>query len=789
MAVETKPKKGQAAAYDSSSIKTLLFPESVRLRPTMYIGEVGLNGCFHLFREIFDNCLDEHMNGHGSRIDVTIDQDGLGCTVEDDGRGIPVDKGALEKILCTLHSGGKFEEGAYATSAGLNGVGSSCVNALSDLMEVQVRKDGHVWFQDFARGKRKTEIKQGKATKRSGTRVHFRPDASVMEEVGIEGDRVAAYCEQQTYLNAGLTVTLTRHVDGEKTTSEWHHPGGIAEYVADLNSSPISKKVFHASLEEKGMSAEVALGWSSGDEDGTVTFCNSINTTEGGTHLQGFRLSLSVMVKAMVEQYKSLQQKKDSDVTIDGEDTREGIVAVISVKHSNPKYHGQTKQKLSNTDIQGLVQRLINTELKIFFESNPDLAKQVAAKAAAAARGRVAGKAAKLRVQREAGPSFLSINNVGKLAGCSSKKPEECELLIVEGDSAGGSAKTGRDIRVQAIYSLRGKPMNSCEELERKVLDNKELSDLTAVIGAGIGAAFDPEAMRYHKVIMLADADVDGHHIACLLTAFFWRHMRPLVEGGYLYKALSPLYRTGAKAGAYRYFKDEDEYQAHVRAKAAKANSVWVAGASGEWEAVDEKAVRAMLRKAGPHMAAVKAAAHELSCSERLADFLASQGGGEGPAQFLEACRAAGLEARARGTIRVMAKGAYEDRYHSLSAGPEQHSLRAVESTRAAAGGHSHLCFGPEGAEPDVLPFAEAVARMLASATPKHRQRIKGLGESGADELWATTLDPAARTLLRVTVADAEAADELVVKLMGRNPDTRKAFLEENQGGDVDLDV
>jgi DNA gyrase subunit B len=787
--------------YDSSSIVTLKGLEAVRKRPTMYIGTLGVEGCFHLFREIFDNCLDEFMGGWGKTIWVSMDKDGRGVTVRDEGRGIPVDNGALEHLLTTLHSGGKFEEGAYATSAGLNGVGSSCVNALSDVMDVTVFKDGFVWKQSFSKGVAKGKIVKGEPTKKSGTTVHFVPDVTIMEEVAFDIDRIRQYCDIQAYLNAGLKVVL--NVDGK--TEEFHHPQGLIEYVEHLNKQPMFKTVASMAASEQMPSGkpgqmihvEVAIGYSKGSEEEMQSFCNSIPTTDGGTHVQGFRMSQVTIIKNLVKELKILG-KKDEDIEIKGEDVREGLVAIVSVKHPDPKYKGQTKHNLGNQDVQGIVQRLLNAEFKIWLDAHPEEAKIIAKKCVAAAKARVAANRARTAVQRKESLGFAAVNNVGKLADCTSTNAEECELFMVEGDSAGGSAKSGRDPRVQAIYALRGKPLNSNDVQVQRLLDNKELSDLLTVMGCGYGEHFDVEKRKYHKIVIMTDADVDGAHIAILLLTFLFRHCRPLFEVGAIYAAQPPLYKVETKGGKDVYMLNDHQYETYIRKRAAELFDVSLSKDGETYEDyLAANAFSSFLSKAQNYPETIRATAERIGCNAQLVEFFADYGGYIGDTEntetFAEALTDAfpGLTTTVTQPGQFYLEGLYQNRFHAFYVDADLLPLvEPVVKAREGFGGYTMAYVLPKGSEEgEYLSISQAVAKVISAATPAHRQRFKGLGEMPAPELWDTTMNPATRSMLRITVADMEGTDDLIQRLMGNDPEHRKAFLETNQNLVKNLDV
>jgi DNA gyrase subunit B len=561
-----------AASYRAKDITVLEGLEAVRKRPAMYIGSTGPRGLHHLVWEVVDNSVDEAMAGHCTRIDVTLGADGS-VTVKDNGRGIPVDRVAKSKlpaittVLTTLHAGGKFEAGAYTVSGGLHGVGVSVVNALSSRLDATVVRDGFTWIQSFVDGAPTGPLKKGKPAKRTGTTIRFVPSDTIFKETtSFDYQTVASRLREMAFLNRGLEIRLTDERESPATGDVFRYTGGLVDFVKHLNAKrePLHPHVI--SLEEPGEEAEVdiALQWTSGYTENVLSFANNINTVEGGTHEEGFRRALT---RAINEFARDRGLLKDKDDNLAGEDTREGLTAVISVKVRQPQFEGQTKTKLGNTEIRSFVEVTLNRLLPEWLNRNPGEARQIVDKCLSASRARLAARAARDLTRRK---SLLESTGLpGKLADCSSRDPALSELFIVEGDSAGGSAKQARNSEFQAILPIRGKIINVEKARLPKVLQNNEIQALITAIGTGIGDDFDLERARYHKIVILTDADVDGAHIRTLLLTFFFRQMRQLIEAGYVYVAQPPLYSVRAGKAVHYAFSDEelDELKSKLKGK------------------------------------------------------------------------------------------------------------------------------------------------------------------------------------------------------------------------------
>jgi DNA gyrase subunit B/topoisomerase-4 subunit B len=534
------------SAYTASDIEVLEGLEPVRKRPSMYIGGVDSRGLHHLLWEILDNSVDEYLAGEADKIVVTLHKDGCSATVSDNGRGIPVDmhpkmkRPALEVILTTLHSGGKFSNKNYARSGGLHGVGSSVVNALSSELVATVHRDGHEWIQKFRTGKPTGPLKQVRPFRGSGTTIFFRPDDSIFRKVHLDAGIIKEHLEDISYVHGGLSITF--HDGTKNETIEYSHPDGIAGYLAKLTAEgdkkPVTDQVFAISKDDQTCKIEMVLRWSESTDEEIRSYVNGIRTHAGGTHESGLK---SAIVRA-VKNHMEVHELTPKGVAITAEDIREGIVAILSVFLSDPMFQGQTKERLNNPETSSQVESLIRPALENWFNSNPTLADAVIGRIVLAARARLASRDAATDVRRKT-PTTRRNALPGKLIDCRSTKPAEAELFIVEGDSAGGSTAQGRDSRTQAVLPLRGKILNTESLPTTKALDNQELKDLVETLGTGVGANFDIRGLRYHRIILLTDADSDGNHIMTLLLAFFFRHMRDLIRGGHVFLAQPPLYR------------------------------------------------------------------------------------------------------------------------------------------------------------------------------------------------------------------------------------------------------
>ena len=569
MSAEPQNKK-----YSAESIKVLEGLEAVRKRPAMYIGDVGKRGLHHLVYEVVDNSIDEALAGFCTKVVVTFNPDGS-VTVDDNGRGIPVDmhkeekRPAVEVVMTVLHAGGKFDKGSYKVSGGLHGVGVSVVNALSEWLWVEVKRDGGVHRQDYKIGEPQNKLKTTGKAKKTGTKVCFYPDNTIFKSIHFEYSIIAERLRELAYLNSGLEIVLqdARTEDGE--TDSFKFKGGLSDFVKylDENNNPLHNKVVTVKNDTGEVPVDVALRYSHSYNDNILTFVNNINTIEGGTHLSGFRSALTRALNNHASKNNLIKAKKNEKISLTGEDFKEGLTAILSVKVAEPQFEGQTKTKLGNGEIKGIVDKVVYEGILDFLEQNPSIGRKVIEKALLAARSRSAAKKARDLIRRKSALGGSSLP--GKLADCSNRDPNFCELYLVEGDSAGGSAKQGRDRKIQAILPLRGKVINSEKARIDKLLSNNEVQSIITALGTGFGGSadedgerspgdFNIEKLRYHKIIIMTDADVDGSHIRTLLLTFFYRKMKEIIDGGYLYLALPPLYRVSQGKKEYYAYDDNE---------------------------------------------------------------------------------------------------------------------------------------------------------------------------------------------------------------------------------------
>ena len=558
IADEQENAQSESKKYQADNIQVLEGLEAVRKRPSMYIGDTSVRGLHHLVYEVVDNSIDEALAGYANKIFVTIEADNS-IRVEDNGRGIPVDmhekmhKPALEVVLTVLHAGGKFDKGSYKVSGGLHGVGVSCVNALSDYLRAEIHRDGKIYMQEYAYGKPTSELKVIGETDHTGTTIIFHPDATIFSETVYDYNTLANRLRDLAFLNAGITLTLTdlRDLDEEGNPHQdvFHSDEGLKEFVKyiDAGKEPLIEDIIHLNTERNGVPIEVALTYNTDFNENIYSYVNNINTIEGGTHLTGFRRGLTLTLKKYADDNHMLDKLK---IELSKEDFRDGLTAVISVKVAEPQFEGQTKTKLGNNEVMGVVQTAVSEALRNYLEEHPKQAKVIVDKVVLAAQARHAAQSARLRVQNKS--PFAGAGRPGKLAPCKSRDAAECELFLVEGDSAGGSAKVGRNPIYQAILPLRGKILNVEKAQDHKVLSSDEIVNIYKALGVTIGTEEDSKEpnmtkLRYHKIVIMTDADVDGAHIATLLMTFFYRRMRPIIDNGYLYIATPPLYKCTTK--------------------------------------------------------------------------------------------------------------------------------------------------------------------------------------------------------------------------------------------------
>jgi len=579
--------------YSAENIKVLEGLEAVRKRPAMYIGDVGRRGLHHLVYEVVDNSIDEAMVGYCNKIVITLNQNGS-ITVEDNGRGIPVDihkeekKPAVEVVMTVLHAGGKFDKGSYKVSGGLHGVGVSVVNALSEWLWVEVKREGKIHRQDYKAGDPQNKLSVTGKAKKSGTKVCFYPDTAIFQTIDFEYNIIAERLRELAYLNTGLEIVLKDERTEEGKTDRFNFKGGLSDFVKylDEQNNPLHNKIITVNKLKGDVPVDVAMRYGTTYNDTILTFVNNINTIEGGTHLSGFRSALTRAMNNYAIKNNLIKAKKNEKVTLSGEDFREGLTAILSIRVAEPQFEGQTKTKLGNGEVKGIVDTIVYEGILDFLEQNPSVGRRIIEKALLAARSRSAARKARELIRRKSALGGSSLP--GKLADCSNKDPNFCELYLVEGDSAGGSAKQGRDRRTQAILPLRGKVINSEKARIDKLLSNNEIQSIITALGTGFGGSedesgeksagdFDVAKIRYHKIIIMTDADVDGSHIRTLLLTFFYRKMKEIIDGGYLYLALPPLYRISqGKKEAYAFDDNERDLTIERMKKANKNTKVGI---------------------------------------------------------------------------------------------------------------------------------------------------------------------------------------------------------------------
>ncbi len=801
---ETVTGKGPGHRYDATSIKVLGDLEAVRKRPAMYIGSTGEQGLHHLVWEVVDNSVDEALAGYCDEINVIVHEDNS-VTVIDNGRGIPVDMHATEKkpaaevVMTVLHAGGKFDSETYKVSGGLHGVGVSVVNALSDWLDLEIWRDGEVWEQSYERGDPTGKLKVTGKTKKTGTKVTFHPDPKIFEKTVYSHDILAQRLRELAFLNKGLKITLGDERSDKNT--EFRFTGGIAEFVKHLNKG---KQVLHDSpiyMEGKRdtVEMEMALQYNDGYTESVFAFANTINTVDGGTHLSGFRSALTRSINNFASSAGMLKEQKD-EVTITGDDVREGLVAVVSVKLPQPQFEGQTKGKL-NSDIKGQVEQLVNERLGEYFDKHSTVARRIIGKCIDAARAREAARKARELTRRKS--AMDSSGLPGKLADCQERDPARCELFIVEGESAGGSAKGGRDRRYQAILPIKGKILNVEKARYDKMLGHEEIRTIITALGTGIGKDdFDPAKLRYHKIILMTDADVDGSHIRTLLLTFFFRHMTELIQRGHVFIAQPPLYRV--KRGKMdRYIRDEREFSRELMKRATEDHVVkgkdGAALQGGELtkfllnvQEYDQVATKLTRRLREPQLVELLGQ----SDLEKRADFADKKA--------LDKL----LKAVEKTKINLEGKIAYDEEhsiYELVLTGGAGAAPRKINWALASGAEYKRLrALAHDIAEHDRPPFAvsrngdkvqkgsarEVLNYVLEDAKKEFTiTRFKGLGEMNPDQLWETTMNAETRTLLQVKLEDVVEADRIFTTLMGEDVEQRRKFIEENALDVVNLDI
>ncbi len=805
--------------YGESSIQVLEGLEAVRKRPGMYLGDVhDGTGLHHLVWEVVDNAVDEHLAGFCGTVKVTLFPDGS-VTVEDDGRGIPTGElssgvSAAQVVMTTLHSGGKFDDKSYKVSAGLHGVGVSAVNAVSEWLKLEIYRDHKTWYQEYRRGEPTSPIKAIGTTERTGTKISFKPDPQVFTDTRFSFETLNNRLRELSFLNAGLAILLD---DRRKDRlQEYRFDGGICQFVALLNKAktPLHEDVVHVSDEREGIQVEVALQWNDSFTEQVMCYANNVHNWDGGTHLTGFRAALTKTINSYGSSANLLKDLKNG---LSGEDVREGLTAILSVKHPDPSFDSQTKSKLVSSEVKGIVEQVVNDRLGQYLEENPQNGRQIVQKAVTAARAREAARKARDLVQRK---GVLDLSSLpGKLADCQERDPEQSEIFIVEGDSAGGSAKQGRDRRFQAILPLRGKILNVERARLEKVLSSVEISALIAALGCGVdgGGNFNIEKLRYHKIIIMTDADIDGSHIRTLLLTFFYRQIPEVVRQGYLYIAQPPLYKV--KRGKKEFFLKDDELLSSFLLDTGteglvlrgKDSDVQLTGTPLRNLLDEILRWRRLLAHLDRHADAPVVEAL-IRCTELDLEGLRDRD------RVQQAMAQVESEVARTHPGRILDLELQRDEDHSrygftvrtssgvasrttavdfdLLGRPDLTQLREVHGAILALGRPPFLAFaagkrGEQAEEPVEIDGLQALWDFVDGRARKglHLQRYKGLGEMNAGTLWETTMNPETRVLLQVRIEDAVKAEELFSVLMGDQVDPRREFIDQNALSVRSLDI
>ncbi|MBA2251214.1 MAG: DNA topoisomerase (ATP-hydrolyzing) subunit B [Nitrospirales bacterium] len=817
------PKRAQSDSYSADQIKVLEGLDAVRKRPAMYIGSTGVEGLHHLVYEVVDNSVDEHMAGFGETIEVTLQIDGS-VIVIDNGRGIPTGmhstqkKSAAEVALTVLHAGGKFEQGAYTVSGGLHGVGISVVNALSEWLELEIWQDGQVFEQKYERGKSLAPLAATGKTKKRGTKVTFKPDGQIFEILEFSFDTLAQRLRELAFLNKGLAITLKD--EGKEKEQVFRYKGGIVSFVEHLNEAktPLHKPIF-VEIEKNDMMLEVALQYNDGYAENLFSFANNINTREGGTHLVGFKAALTRTINNYANANDLL--KKDTE-SLTGDDVREGLTGVVSVKLRNPQFEGQTKAKLGNSEVKGIVEAAVNEALGNYFEENPTIARKIIGKALDAARAREAARKAKELIRRKSALDGSSLP--GKLADCSEKDPAHSEIFIVEGDSAGGSAKQGRNRKFQAILPIKGKILNVERARFDKMLSSEEIRVLIVAMGTGIGRkredappgkddkeSFDIAKARYHKIILMTDADVDGSHIRTLLLTFFYRQMHELIDHGYIYIAQPPLFKV-KKGKTERYLKDEAALNEYLSDLAVEDVEVYLESAQ---DFVTGRRLLPILKKLIGFenlLAKFRKKQHETGILRAFLDeptldrdLLKNAAGLK---KVIASAKKALASAYPKSEITI--ETAVEEEHQSqkiICRVPISGMIHSVEITHDMVGSADFRelqRLAPSaiglGRPPYKMKAADEVSEYAGTAelvraileTGKKGlglQRYKGLGEMNPEQLWQTTMNPETRTLLQVKLEDIAGVEDIFSTLMGDEVEPRRNFIQAHALEVRNLDV
>lgn len=812
----TTIKQSKQNSYDATSITVLEGRNAVRKRPAMYIGSTGDMGLHHLVYEVVDNSVDEALAGYCDTVDVMIHVDNS-ITVIDNGRGIPVDyhkgekKSAAEVVMTVLHAGAKFDANSYKVSGGLHGVGVSCVNFLSETLKLEIWRDGYTYEQEYERGIPVSKLEQTGTTRKRGTKITFKPDSTIFDVTVFSFDKLSERLREKAFLNKGIRINIKDEREETEKSHEFYYKGGIAEFVKHINKNKtlINEKPLYFEKENPNLSIEVAIQYNDGYDEKVYSFANNINTVDGGSHVSGFRSAFTRTINAYAQ---SSGLAKNFKGTLTGDDVREGLVAVISVKLPQPQFEGQTKGKL-NSDVKGAVESFLNEQLTEFFEQNPNVARKIVSKAVDAARAREAARKAREIVRKGA---IGSTTLPGKLADCQERDPALCELYIVEGDSAGGSAKQGRDRKNQAVLPLKGKILNVEKARFDKMLGHSEIRTLITALGSGIGKEdFAIEKLRYHKIIFMTDADVDGSHIRTLLLTFFYRQMPELVENGHVYIAQPPLFKV-KRGKREEYIKNE---KSMVRYLMRQATGDVEVRSGEEKRAVEGRELAKLLEQSVDYNRLSERVARRLGGDAFLLTLLmrALVGGKEGVARKFENKVREVLAEESGASIGKVEKVLAENGYRTDLSTDEEHNLYRIEVETLQGGrvmidwnllGHVEFQralemfaeledklpepfeYGVNG-EMETIASRESLLEKLTAIAKKDLmiQRYKGLGEMNPEQLWETTMNPEKRTLLQVKIDDAVETDQVFTVLMGDAVEPRRKFIEDNALDVKNLDV
>ena len=819
----------QKSGYGAEQITVLEGLDAVRMRPSMYIGDTGQRGLHHLVYEVVDNSIDEALAGYATEIKVTIHSDNS-ITVQDDGRGIPVDmhegegKPAVEVVMTVLHAGGKFDHNSYKVSGGLHGVGVSCVNALSKWLDVEVARDGSAYHMRFECGDTVKELTKLYDTDKHGTKVSFLPDSKIFSESVYVWDILAKRLRELAFLNRGITISLTderTEESGDIRKETFHYEGGICEFVAMLNENKqvLNPDVIFLAKTKDNIDVELGMQYNDGFSENIYSYTNNINTIEGGTHLTGFQTALTRTINAYAKNNNLLK----NDKPMSGNDTREGLTAVISVKVPDPQFEGQTKTKLGNSDVRGIVESIVNEGLGEFLEENPATAKDIVSKAMTAARAREAARKARELVQRKGALDGFSLP--GKLADCSCREPERSELYIVEGDSAGGSAKQGRDSSFQAILPIRGKLLNVEKARLDKVLQNKEIQSLVAAVGCGIGDDFDVTKARYHRVVIMTDADVDGSHIRTLLLTFFYRQMKPLIDAGYVYIANPPLFKVRRRKKE-RYIDTEGQLDNFLTELGCEDIEIFDA----DNNAVDMEKVNTLVKlffkvqniAIGLQRLGIEADAYFAKISAKgelpIAKINVREHDGTVSTKYVYSDEEE--ESFIKEVQERLGTPAAASEDDGETAGIDNDDLDEFVTTNSAIdvinifeaehckeviteleslGMGAENVFGGSGRlfrvksnekDDDIFSIEELFNAIKQNGRQGlHIQRYKGLGEMNAEQLWETTMDPNTRKMITVTMEDGVEAERMFTLLMGDVVEPRRDYIEKFAATVKNLDI